>query len=244
MESGFGGDSAVQQGLYKVEFRTIHGTGRGVIHASDGKLLGGNSAFAFIGSYDDSSDEISVVCSTVRHNDDPNYRPLFGIDKIVLTLKGRQRGEQVHFEGCAAELPGVAFSSVMTPIGDDLAPGVAAPGAEGIGNGLYSMHITMLDGVGGGNTGVMVLHDGRIHGGDASFHYIGAYTSANGRWKGSLVNSEHTPCQGEQHIFGGYEVGIGFSGTYTETGAEIEATALAGKRSLRFRGALRKLQPA
>lgn len=68
----------MQQGLYKVEFRTIHGTGRGVIHASDGKLLGGNSAFAFIGSYDDSSDEISVVCSTVRHNDDPNYRPLFG----------------------------------------------------------------------------------------------------------------------------------------------------------------------
>lgn len=232
----------MQQGLYKVEFRTVHGTGRGVIYAQDGKLLGGNSAFAFIGSYEESGDEISVVCSTVRHNEDPNFRPLFGIDKITLILKGKYRGKEMHFEGGTSQLPGVVFNSVMTPIGDDAPPPAAAPGAGGIGNGLYSMHITMLDGIDGGNTGVVVLHDGAIHGGDASFNYLGAYSSANGRWKGSLVNSEHTRRQGEQHIFGGYEVGIGFSGTYGETGAEIEATALAGKRSLRFRGTLRRLE--
>lgn len=231
----------MQQGLYKVEFRTVHGTGRGVLYAQDGKLLGGNSAFAFIGSYDDRGDEIAVECSTVRHNEDPNFRPLFGIDKITLTLKGKRRGEELHFEGGTAQLPGIAFNSVMTPIGDDSGPCSAAV-TNGIGNGLYSMHITMLDGVDGGNTGVVVLHDGQIHGGDASFNYIGAYSSANGRWKGSLVNSEHTRRQGEQHIFGGYEVGIGFSGTYSETGAQIEATALAGKRSIRFKGQLRRLE--
>jgi hypothetical protein len=82
----------------------------------------------------------------------------------------------------------------------------------------------MLDGIDGGNTGVMVLHDGRIRGGDAFFDYIGAYTSANGRWKGELVNHEHTPSQGERPVFGGYEVGIGFSGTYTDDGAVAEAT--------------------
>ena len=74
----------------------------------------------------------------------------------------------------------------------------------------------MLDGIDGGNTGVTVLHDGRIRGGDGFFDYIGAYTSASGRWKGELVNHEHTPSQGERPVFGGYEVGIGFSGTYTE----------------------------
>ena len=99
----------------------------------------------------------------------------------------------------------------------------------------------MLDGIDGGNTGVMVLHDGRIRGGDAFFDYIGAYTSANGRWKGELVNHEHTPSQGERPVFGGYEVGIGFSGTYTDEGAVAEATALAGKRSIRFSAVLRKL---
>jgi hypothetical protein len=87
-----------------------------------------------------------------------------------------------------------------------------------------------------------VLNDGQIHGGDAFFDYIGSYTSGGGKWKGSLVNSEHTPRQGETHLFGGYEVGIGFSGTYTDAGADIEATALAGKRSIRFRAVLRRIE--
>ena len=46
----------------------------------------------------------------------------------------------------------------------------------------------MLDGLAGGHTGVMLLHDGRILGGDAFFYYLGAYSSSNGRWKGEFVN--------------------------------------------------------
>jgi hypothetical protein len=41
----------VREGLYKVDFHTVRGTGSGVIYAIGGKLRGGNSAFAFIGSY-------------------------------------------------------------------------------------------------------------------------------------------------------------------------------------------------
>jgi len=99
----------------------------------------------------------------------------------------------------------------------------------------------MLDGIDGGNTGVTMLYDGRIRGGDGYFDYVGSYTGANGRWKGELVNHEHTPSQGERPVFGGYEVGIGFSGTYTEEGAAAEATALVGKRSIRFSAVLKKL---
>jgi hypothetical protein len=36
-------------------------------------------------------------------------------------------------------------------------------------------------------------------------------------------------------------VTLGFAGTYTDQGAEFEATALVGKRSLRFRAGLRLL---
>jgi hypothetical protein len=151
--------------------------------------------------------------STLRHNHDPNYQPLFKTDKITLTLKGRQQGEQYLFEGGTMQLPGIVFNSVMTPISEEAAPPVPVGPAHR--NGLYSIHIRMLDGIDGGNTGVMVLHDGRIRGGDAFFDYIGSYTSANGKWKGELVNHEHTPSQGERPVFGGYEVGIGFSGTYT-----------------------------
>jgi hypothetical protein len=232
------------QGLCKVEMKTVHGARRGVLYCFDGKMLGGNSAFAFVGTYQESGREVTVEISAMRHYDDPNFQPLFKTDTITLALKGRQQGERYLFEGGAAQLPGAAFNSVMTPISEAAAPPAGATGADGIANGLYSIHIRMLDGVDGGNTGVMVLLDGRIRGGDAFFDYIGSYSSANGRWKGELINHEHTPSQGERPVFGGYEVGIGFSGTYTADGAVGEATALAGKRSIRFSAVLKKMAEA
>jgi T3SS negative regulator,GrlR len=108
----------LREGLYKVEFHTVHGTGTGVIYASSGKLRGGNSGFAFIGSYTGKGEEIHVKVSTQRHHDDPALKPLFGTDMITLTLKGTADGDMVDFEGAALQLPGVAFKAVLTRIGD------------------------------------------------------------------------------------------------------------------------------
>jgi hypothetical protein len=141
-------------------------------------------------------------------------------------------------------MPGAVFRSVMTPIANEIVPPMDAVGEDGIVNGLYSVHIRMLDGIDGGLTGVMLLHDGRILGGDAFFYYLGTYTSANGRWKGEILNQEHTPARSEHPIFGGHEVGIGFAGTCDDRGALLEATALAGKRSLRLTAVLKLMRPA
>ncbi len=108
----------LQEGLYKVEFHTVHGTGSGVIYAINGKLRGGNSAFAFIGSYADKGDGIQVKVTTQRHNADPAFKPLFGIDMITLTLKGADHGGMVDFEGTALQLPGVHFKAILTRIAD------------------------------------------------------------------------------------------------------------------------------
>ena len=108
----------MREGLYKVEFHTVHGTGTGVIYATNGKLRGGNSGFAFIGSYTDKGDGIHVKVSTKRHNHDPDLKPLFGTDMITLTLKGVESGDIVDFEGSALQLPGVAFKAVLTWISD------------------------------------------------------------------------------------------------------------------------------
>ena len=89
-----------------------------MIYAVGGKLRGGNSAFAFIGSYTDKSDDIHVKISTQRHNPDPAFRPLFGTDMITLTLKGTESGDMVDFEGTALQLPGVTFKAVLTRICD------------------------------------------------------------------------------------------------------------------------------
>ena len=130
----------------------------------------------------------------------------------------------------------------MTPLGNDDVPPPGRVGEGGIVSGLYSINIRMLDGIDGGQTGVMLLKDGRILGGDAFFYYLGAYSSRNGRWKGEFVNQEHTPAKDEHPLFGGHEIGIGFSGRCSADGAEIEATALVGKRSIRFAATLKLIQ--
>ncbi len=112
------GTGILQAGLYKVQFHTVHGTGSGVIYAIDGKLRGGNSAFAFVGSYSGQGDSIQVRIATERHNDDPQFKPLFGTDRITLTLRGKDEGHMVDFEGTALQLPGVAFKATMTRIAD------------------------------------------------------------------------------------------------------------------------------
>ena len=229
-------------GLYKVEMHTVHGSRRGVIYAYDGKMMGGNSRLAFIGTYrEHAGGEVSADISALRHRGDADCQLLFKTDQVTLTLKGRQRGERYHFEGRAAQLPGIAFNSVMTPLSEEAAPTTPRGEQGGIGNGLYSIDIRMFDGLDGGSAGVMVLHDGRIRGGDACFDYVGCYCSANGKWKGEIVHHEHTPSHGGRPVFGGHAVGIGFSGTYTDQGAVAEATALAGKRSIRFSAVLKKL---
>ena len=108
----------MREGLYKVEFHTVHGTGNGVVYATSGKLRGGNSGFAFIGNYVSKGDEILVKVSTQRHNYDPGLKPLFGTDMITLTLKGTVNGDLIDFEGTALQLPGIAFKAVLTRISD------------------------------------------------------------------------------------------------------------------------------
>jgi hypothetical protein len=50
-----------------------------------------------------------------------------------------------------------------------------------------------LDGVEGGDNGVMVLRDGGILGGASFFYFIGTYSCSGGRWKGEITHQEHNP---------------------------------------------------
>jgi len=63
-------------------------------------------------------------------------------------------------------------------------------------NGLYHITVEMLDGIKGGNQGVMVVRDGTLRGGDSFFYTYGTYTAANGKWKGEVTNQEHTELRG------------------------------------------------
>lgn len=141
-------------------------------------------------------------------------------------------------------MPDGVFWANLAPLDDAALPPRGAIGQGSIANGLYAMQLRALDGVDAALSGVMLLIDGRILGGDAFFYYLGSYTSADGRWKGEMLNQEHTPAKGDNPVFGGYEVGIGFSGACTEDSGELEGIALAGKRSLRLAASLKLMRRA
>jgi len=235
----------VLDGLYKVKYGVNDAFGCSVMCMHAGKLLGGNSGFAHLGNYhEESSGEIAAELVTQRHNDDPYFKPLMGTENIAIKVRGKRQGSMIRFEGSASPAPDSVFWAELSRLEDEGRAPVGAVGEGGIVNGLYSIHIRTLDGIDGGLSGVILLIDGRILGGDAFFYYLGSYTSADGRWKGEIVNQEHTPAKGENPVFGGHEVGIGFSGTCSEQGAELEAIALAGKRSLRLTAQLKLMQRA
>jgi hypothetical protein len=110
-------------------------------------------------------------------------------------------------------------------------------------NGLYSIRIDMRDGKRGHATGIIILSDGHILGGDSYFYYTGSYTFKNGKWRGELITHQHTEAVGVNLAFGGREVACGFTGTYSDGEAEVQGTALVGKTSVLFVAVLKLQAP-
>lgn len=110
-------------------------------------------------------------------------------------------------------------------------------------NGLYSIHVTLLDGRVGKGSGVILFRDGQILGGDAYLFYTGSYTVKDNTFKGEVLVQRHTtPRQNDNPLFGGpAPVGIGVSGTFTDTRGVMNGTALVGKASQIFGATLHKL---
>ena len=107
-------------------------------------------------------------------------------------------------------------------------------------NGLYALSVEIQDGLEGGDNGVVVLRDGVIRGGDSFFYFVGTYTCSGGKWKGEVTSQEHTSALATR-LFARKVATIGFSGKYTDDGAESDNTALLGKQSIRFKTVLRLL---
>ena len=85
-----------------------------------------------------------------------------------------------------------------------------------------------------------MLHNGTMLGGGPFLYHIGSYQCSDGKWKGEVTSREHTPTI-EFRPFAGHIASMGFAGTYNDEGAEFEATALVGKRSIRLRTVFRLL---
>lgn len=114
-------------------------------------------------------------------------------------------------------------------------------------NGLYSVHVDLMDGRVGKGSGVVVFRDGQIRGGDAYLFYVGTYqVTGAGIFRGELSLEQHTPSPQANPLFGGQRdaVGIGVTGTFKDDRATMNGTALVGKESLLFKATLHWLTEA
>jgi hypothetical protein len=112
-------------------------------------------------------------------------------------------------------------------------------------NGLYSIHVSLQDGRAGKGSGVVMFRNGKILGGDAYLFYTGTYTTKGDSFKGEVLVQRHTSSSDANPLFGGPNpVGIGVSGTFSDTAGVMDGTALVGKASQIFTATLRKLADA
>ncbi len=89
-------------------------------------------------------------------------------------------------------------------------------------NGLYKVRFETPRGNG---TGVVVLREGLLWGGDSSMFYTGTYTLDDGAFVAKIVTNVHTIAPHRPSIFGRDIVHITLKGTFSRDYAEIIGVA-------------------
>ena len=54
-------------------------------------------------------------------------------------------------------------------------------------NGIYVLTALAIDGAGVDASGVLILRDGKIYGGDSYVYYVGTYECSGGEWEGAML---------------------------------------------------------
>ena len=109
----------LKDGKYAAWFRTSRGEGTGIVHLANGKISGGDSIFAYSGSYQVDDDRITATLTTRRHAAGPPT--VFGIDEVEVRLAGKINGITASCSGTAEQAPGVAFEATLF-LGQDQSP--------------------------------------------------------------------------------------------------------------------------
>jgi hypothetical protein len=109
----------LKDGKYVAWFRTSRGEGTGIVHLANGKISGGDSIFAYSGSYEVDDDRITAALTTRRHAAGPPT--VFGIDEVDVKLTGRFKGVMASCSGTAEQVPGMVFEATLF-LGQDQSP--------------------------------------------------------------------------------------------------------------------------
>ena len=110
----------VLKGFYAAEFETARKKAHGVVLLYDGQIRGGDSNFAYIGSYTQVGHVVSGSLRGIRHAHPraPGHNSIFGIDPVEVNFDGVAKDGYVTIEGAARETPSLPLRAVLTRISD------------------------------------------------------------------------------------------------------------------------------
>jgi hypothetical protein len=109
----------MQDGLYKVHFRTPLGVGSGVVTLLGGKLRGGDSMICYTGTYTQNGNQFAAQVETDAHSPSPvaGMKSVFGPNKANISFLGMSNGNAAQLQGTSPQTPGVPMQATLTWIG-------------------------------------------------------------------------------------------------------------------------------
>lgn len=107
---------AFRDGFYKVTFGTPLGSGSGVALLANGKLHGGDSMMAYVGSYEVDGESVTATVRVFTHSNQPGMQSTLGVPAATLSLSGKAEGGGATLSGSAPQAPQARLTLRLTPI--------------------------------------------------------------------------------------------------------------------------------
>ena len=108
----------MRDGLYKVHFRTPRGEGAGVVVLQSGRVLGGDAAMYYVGTYSEDGDRFTADIHARMHTKGPGFGSVFGVDDVVIHLSGLTTGDTGQLLGESPQAPGITFQAMFSLLDD------------------------------------------------------------------------------------------------------------------------------
>ena len=96
------------EALWSAEFKIPNGSnfGSGIAVFENGKVLGGDSSFTWIGNYDIKDGVISGPLRIKRYSHSIQLPSISGLDDYVLDVVGNINAERMELSGTSKQIPG------------------------------------------------------------------------------------------------------------------------------------------
>ena len=105
-------------GLYKATFGTPLGMGAGVAYLQDGKLHGGDSMMAYVGTYNIEATNFTADVHVFQHSNVRGMWSTLGTSDAQLSISATIEGTTITGQGTSPEAPGVTLQVTLEKTGD------------------------------------------------------------------------------------------------------------------------------